>query len=79
MISCFSASLSELEAATSKLASIREAVTFACWPPGPEERDARSSISRSGIAVRTAQGHRVFHGRADDDLWPGCEASCAAY
>ena len=32
-------------------ASIRDAVTFACWPPGPEERDARTSISRSGIAA----------------------------
>ena len=38
------------EAATSKTASTREAVTFACWPPGPEERLARTSISRSGIS-----------------------------
>ncbi len=42
-----------LEAPTSKTASIREAVTFACWPPGPEERLARSSISASGIATRS--------------------------
>lgn len=35
----------------SKTASIRDAVTFACWPPGPDERLARSSISLSGIAT----------------------------
>ena len=33
------------EAPTSKIASTREAVTFACWPPGPEERLVRSVIS----------------------------------
>jgi hypothetical protein len=38
----------------SKTASIREAVTLACWPPGPDDRDARSSISSSGI-VRSRQ------------------------
>ena len=37
------------EAATSKTASMRDAVTLACWPPGPDERLARSSISDSGI------------------------------
>jgi hypothetical protein len=37
------------EATTLKTASIRESVTLACWPPGPEERLARSSISESGI------------------------------
>src|SRR4051812_23251349 len=42
-------SLSAREASTSKTASIREAVTLACWPPGPEDRDARSSTSPSGI------------------------------
>ena len=36
------------EAWTSKIASTREAVTLACWPPGPEERETRSSISSSG-------------------------------
>jgi ribokinase len=35
----------------SKTASTRDAVTFACWPPGPDERLARSSISLSGIAT----------------------------
>jgi hypothetical protein len=44
------ASVSASEATTSKLASTREAVTLACWPPGPEERLVRSSISASGIA-----------------------------
>ena len=33
----------------SKTASIRESVTLACCPPGPEERLARNSISPSGI------------------------------
>ena len=47
----FCASLSVLDAATSKLASIRDAVTFACWPPGPEERLARTTISSSGSAT----------------------------
>ncbi len=45
------ASVSEGEAATSKVASTREAVTFACWPPGPEERLVRITTSRSGIAT----------------------------
>ena len=31
--------------------ALREAVTFACWPPGPEERDARIVISLSGTAA----------------------------
>jgi len=38
------------EPAISRTASIREAVTFACCPPGPDERLARSSISASGTA-----------------------------
>jgi hypothetical protein len=38
----------------SKTASIRDAVTFACWPPGPDERLARSSISPRGISNRCA-------------------------
>src|SRR5665213_4110167 len=42
-------SLSEGEASTSKLASTREAVTLACWPPGPEERLTRTRISAWGI------------------------------
>src|SRR5680860_554979 len=44
------ASSSPAEARTSKTASTREAVTFACCPPGPEDRLARSSTSASGIA-----------------------------
>ena len=47
----FCASESAREAATSKIASTREAVTFACWPPGPEERETRSSISSSGTST----------------------------
>ena len=39
---------------TSKTASIREAVTFACCPPGPDERLARTSISLSGISTPRA-------------------------
>ena len=39
------------EASTSKMASTREAVTFACWPPRPEERLVRRSTSLSGITT----------------------------
>ena len=46
----FSSSGSE-EEATSNTASTREAVTFACWPPGPDERLVRSVTSDSGIAT----------------------------
>ena len=42
---------SAAEAATSKLTSMRDAVTFACWPPGPEERLARTTTSARGIAT----------------------------
>ena len=44
------------EAWTSKIASTRDAVTFACWPPGPEERETRSSISSSGSATPSLMG-----------------------
>ena len=40
------------EAATSKLASMREAVTLACWPPGPDERLARTRPRRAGSTGR---------------------------
>ena len=43
------ASVSDGDSAASKLASTREAVTFACWPPGPDERLVRTMISLSGI------------------------------
>ncbi len=44
-------SLRLAEASTSNTASTREAVTLACWPPGPEEREVRSSISAAGIST----------------------------
>ena len=44
------------EASISNTASIREAVTFACWPPGPDERTP-AARSRSGI--RATPRHRV--------------------
>ncbi len=47
----FCSGLSAVDAPTSKLTSMREAVTFACWPPGPEERDARTWTSASGTAT----------------------------
>src|SRR3981189_1992094 len=52
---------------------MREAVTFACWPPGPEERLARSSTSDSGMATPRVTGigssirafyHARTHGQA---------------
>ena len=60
----FCASSSVAEAATSKLASIREAVTLACWPPGPEERLARTTISSSGIERWRLIGSRSGIGAA---------------
>ena len=39
------------EAATSNTASTREAVTLACCPPGPEERDVRVTTSESGMST----------------------------
>src|SRR4051794_21570648 len=38
---------------------MREAVTLACWPPGPDDREARSSISASGI-VRSCATRRPW-------------------
>ena len=41
------------EESISNTASIRDAVTFACCPPGPDERDARNWISLSGTSGAT--------------------------
>jgi ribosome-associated protein len=41
-------SVSVSDARTSNTASTREAVTLACWPPGPLEREVRTSTSESG-------------------------------
>ena len=41
----FCASVSDADAATSKSASTRVSVLFACCPPGPDDRETRSSIS----------------------------------
>lgn len=49
MIRSLRAGLSEFDAATSNTASTREAVTFACWPPGPEDLEVFISISESGM------------------------------
>src|SRR3954464_14072641 len=51
MMRAFCVSLRESEAPTSKIASTRDSVTLACWPPGPDERLVRSAISRSGTAT----------------------------
>src|SRR4051812_12893753 len=47
----FCASLKEVDAATSNVASTRDSVTLACWPPGPDERLVRSTTSRRGTAT----------------------------
>jgi hypothetical protein len=61
----FCSSDSEDDFATSKLASIRDAVTFACCPPGPDDREARISISESGIETSRAtvrwSSRRIAH------------------
>ena len=44
----FWAGLSASEASTSRIASTRVSVRCACWPPGPLEREKRSSISLMG-------------------------------
>jgi hypothetical protein len=36
---------------TSNTTSTRDAVTFACWPPGPDERLVRRVTSDSGIVT----------------------------
>lgn len=43
--------MSERDASTSKTASTRVSDRCACWPPGPLEREKRSSISSGGIAT----------------------------
>ena len=40
--------MSAEDASTSKIASTRVSEVFACWPPGPLEREKRSSTSPSG-------------------------------
>ena len=59
----FSSSLSAAEASTSNDASTREAVTFACWPPGPDERLVRSSTSVSGTTTPRPMSQSVRHAR----------------
>jgi hypothetical protein len=44
-------SLRAVDLSTSKEASTREAVTFACCPPGPDDLLTRSSISERGIEI----------------------------
>ena len=46
----FCASSRVVDASTSKIASTRVSVFWACCPPGPLEREVRSLISPSGIA-----------------------------
>jgi HAD superfamily hydrolase (TIGR01458 family) len=42
-------SVSAADASTSNTASTRVSAVFACWPPGPEEREARKRISATGM------------------------------
>src|SRR5207247_11156203 len=41
--------VSAAEASTSKIASTRVSLFCACWPPGPLEREKRSTISERGM------------------------------
>src|SRR6266576_2258761 len=45
----FWVSVSDGEPSTSKVASTRVSLFCACWPPGPLEREKRSSISERGM------------------------------
>ena len=66
----FCSSLSASDAATSKVASTRDAVTFACWPPGPEERLARSCTSRRGRSMPCGQVKDVLHRAGSSSIGP---------
>ena len=46
---CFWRGESAVEASTSKIASTRVSDFCACWPPGPLEREKRTSISETGM------------------------------
>ena len=61
MMRAFCASLKEAEAATSKIASTRDSVTLACWPPGPDERLVRSTTLAQRHGYVTRDPHRVIH------------------
>ena len=52
------ASSRPLEASTSKTASTREAVTLACWPPGP------GGAAGAQLDLRNGDGHPVANGQA---------------
>ena len=73
MIRRFCSSLSAADAVTSKLASTRDAVTFACWPPGPDERLARSSTSSSGIVRPGRTWSTSLVCRADMRIFSGIQ------
>ena len=60
------------EASISNTASIRDAVTFACCPPGPDERDARSWISLSGTSGATRP---IWHRARPDGRRPASSGS----
>ena len=67
MMRRFCSSFSALDAQTSNTASTREAVTLACWPPGPR-RAARAQLDlgeRDGHPAADSQ--RVVHGRQPSD------------
>src|SRR4051794_35275295 len=78
MTRAFCSSLSDSDSATSKTASMREAVTLACWPPGPEERLARSSISACGIATERVIGSGSSTGIARHGRSVGARLEAAA-
>jgi len=61
MTRAFCSSLRAPEAITSKTAVIRDAVTLACWPPGPDDRAARTSTSDKGTNTpgRTSIGSSI--------------------
>ena len=41
--------MSDSDASTSNSASTRVSAVFACWPPGPDERETRKRISATGM------------------------------
>ncbi len=71
---CFWMSVRAVDAATSKIASTLVSVRWACWPPGPLDRENRSSISDRGMATE-----RVTRIDSRSTCRPFCSTSTAAF
>ena len=57
---CFWRAESAVDASTSKIASTRVSDFWACWPPGPLEREKRSWISATGMETDLVTLQDIF-------------------